>query len=77
MPNTFFIAIAIAGLISPAARAAEPFMDGASGHCLLCEFFTPRASAKSQADNCAKPDRISQPRAKERRDARGDSPLAN
>lgn len=77
MPNTVLIAIAIAGLISPVAQAAEPFMDGAPGHCLLCEFFTPRASAKSQADNCPKPGQISQPRAKERRDARSDSPLAN
>jgi hypothetical protein len=76
MPK-LLIAIAIAGLVSPVVRAAEPFMDGAPGHCLLCAFFAPRASAKSQADNCAKPDQISQSHAKERRDARSDGTVAN
>jgi hypothetical protein len=62
-----------AGLLSEPVLAAEPFMDGAPGHCLLCELMTPNSVAKLQPDNCPKPDQISRSLPNEQREARSDS----
>jgi hypothetical protein len=77
MPNRIFVIAAVAGLASPPASAAEPFMDSAPGHCFLCQLFKPRAAVNSQDDNCAKPDQISLPPSRDRREARSDGAATN
>ena len=62
-----------AALLSEPVLAAEPFMDGAPGHCFLCGLMTPSSAAKSQTDDCPKPDQISRSFPHERREARSDS----
>ncbi|GLI95476.1 hypothetical protein [Methylocystis echinoides] len=66
------ISIAV-GLLSQPVVAAEPFMDGAAGHCFLCGLMTPRLSVKSQPDNCPQPDQTSRSLPQERREARSDT----
>jgi hypothetical protein len=61
-----------AGLASQPVLAAEPFMDGAPGHCLLCGPIPPNSVAKSQSNNCPKPDQISRSFPNEQREARSD-----
>lgn len=62
-----------AALLSKPVLAAEPFMDGAPGHCFLCGLMTPSSVAKPQTENCPKPDQISRSLPQERREARSDS----
>ncbi|MBM3551209.1 MAG: hypothetical protein FJX45_05450 [Alphaproteobacteria bacterium] len=33
------VAFVLAGAVSPEIATAREFMDGAAGHCLLCDFF--------------------------------------
>jgi hypothetical protein len=76
MPNRIFVIAALAGLASPAARAAEPFMDSAPGHCFPCQFSKPRA-IRSKEDTCAEPDQISQSAPSVKRQARGGGHVTN
>jgi hypothetical protein len=66
-----------AGLLGEPVLAAEPFMDGAPGHCFLCRLMTPSSAVKSQTDDCPKPDQISRSFPQEQREARSDSRVAD
>jgi hypothetical protein len=65
-----------AAVLSEPVLAAEPFMDGAPGHCFLCGLM-PSSAIKSQTDTCPKPDQISRSFPHERREARSDSRVAD
>jgi hypothetical protein len=66
-----------AAVMSKPVLAAEPFMDGAPGHCFLCELLAPNSVAKSQTDNCPKPNQISRSFSDQQREAKSDSRLAD
>jgi hypothetical protein len=65
------ISMATAAMSKP-VLAAEPFMDGAPGHCFLCGLMTPNTAVKSQTDNCPKPNQISRAFPNGQREARND-----
>lgn len=72
MVKPYLIISMAGGLLSEPVLAAEPFMDGAQGHCFLCGLMTTNSVAKSQPDNCPKPDQISRSYPNEQREARRD-----
>jgi len=45
------VAVAVSIFVSAPAGAAEPFLDGPRGNCLLCDLFGNRVS-KARRDNC-------------------------
>lgn len=53
--NSALTALALAGvLVTPGMALGREFMDGAAGHCLLCDFL--RESGRSDVDaNCRQP----------------------
>ena len=53
--NSALTALALAGvLIAPGPALGREFMDGAAGHCLLCDFL--REAQRREADaNCRQP----------------------
>jgi len=77
MIGNLVVAAALAGEAEP-ARAVEPFMDGARGNCLFCDFIGHR-SEKRQAESCPHPlAAIPAPQSEATRvDARGETPQAN